>query len=123
MSNEIELVDLVDASGKIQKKGVARDEIERYPDLHLQIAIAVAFNSEGKVLVQRRALTKNTCPGDLDHTCGALKSGETPEAAIHREALEETGLTFYDLKMVDQNLNSYNRYRYLLVARADGEPK
>jgi len=118
----MELVDLVDASGKIQKTEVPRNETEKYLDLHLQIAIAVAFNSEGKVLVQKRALTKSTCPGDLDHTCGALKSGETPMVAINREALEETGLVLSDLKVIDQRLNSYGRYRYLLVAKASGEP-
>lgn len=122
MTKETELVDLVNASGQIQLSGIPRTEIEHHPDLHLQIIIAVIFNDEGKVLAQRRALTKSTCPGDIDHVCGAIGSGETPETATTRESLEETGLKVKNLKVVEQGVNSYNRYRYLLVGVANGEP-
>jgi len=122
MSKETEIVDLVDASGQIQKRGVPRVEVEKYTDLHLQIVIAVIFDYAGRILAQKRALTKSTCPGDIDHVCGAVKSGETPEMATARESLEETGLKVKNLKIVEQGVNSYNRYRYLLVGVANGEP-
>jgi len=122
MIKEVELVDLVDASGKIQKKSVPRTEIEQNPDLHLQIVIAVIFDDDGRVLAQKRALTKSTCPGDVDHVCGAIMAGETPETATARESLEETGLRIHDLKIVEQGVNSYKRFRYLLAGVAEGEP-
>lgn len=122
MSNERELVDLVDANGEIKEIGVPRNEIDKRLGHYLQIVIAVVFDESGKVLVQKRALTKSTCPGDLDHTCGAIKSGETPEEATTREALEETGLKFEDLKIIGQKLNGYSRYRYLIVGKSNGEP-
>jgi 8-oxo-dGTP pyrophosphatase MutT (NUDIX family) len=125
MGKEIELVDLVDASGQIQKRGVSRTKAEQdpSPDLHLQIAIAVVFDDLGRVLVQKRALTKKSCPGDLDHVCGAVKTGETPEEAAVREGFEETGLEIHCLRIVEQGLNSYHRFRHLLVGLARGEPK
>jgi len=122
MSKEIELVDLVDASGQIKKKRVPRTDAGEFLNLHLQIAVAVVFDDEGRILCQRRALTKSTCPGDIDHVCGAIKSGETPEIAIKREGLEETGLEINRLKTVEQGVNSYNRFRYLLTGVANGEP-
>jgi 8-oxo-dGTP pyrophosphatase MutT (NUDIX family) len=122
MGKENEIVDLVDVSGQIMKKGIPRPEAEQHPGLYLQIVIAVIFDDAGKVLVQKRALTKRTCPGDLDHVCGAVESGETPEMATTRESLEETGLNVHDLKIVEQKLNSYGRFRYLLAGIANGEP-
>ncbi len=50
-------------------------------------------------------------------------SGETPEAAVTREALEETGVKPLNLKIVAQGLNKYNRYRYLLLGESDDEPR
>ncbi|OGM26847.1 hypothetical protein A2627_05525 [Candidatus Woesebacteria bacterium RIFCSPHIGHO2_01_FULL_39_28] len=121
MSKEIELVDLVDASGQIKKKAIPRSEAEQHPNLHLQIVIAAIFDYAGQLLVQRRALTKSTCPGDIDLVCGAVVSGETPEKAAIRESLEETGIEPKNLKVVQSGVNSYSRFRYLLIGEADGE--
>ena len=62
MSEELEFVDLVDASGTIQKKGVPRSEADSYPDLHLQIVIGVIIDKEGRILVHQRAKTKKVNP-------------------------------------------------------------
>ena len=122
MGKEIELTDLVDANGIIKKQGIPRNEIDSYPDLHLQIAIAVIFNKSGEILVQKRAIAKSSEAGKIDHVCGSVISGETPEEAAIRESKEETGIDPNNVKVVDKGLNKYNRYRYLLVGESDSQP-
>lgn len=117
-----ERVDLVDANGVIQKRAVLRSEVGQHPDLHLQIVIGVISNGSGEVLVHRRAQGKKVNPGDIDHVCGGVMSGESPEQAVIREAEEETGLTPSNLKLITKGLNSYSRYRYLYSGRAEGNP-
>lgn len=117
-----ELVDLVNASGEIVERGVTRDDTEHRDGLHLQIVIAVVFNGLGQVLVHERAATKKVNPGDIDHVCGGILAGETPERAAVREAEEEVGVTLANLRMVRKGVNSYNRYCYLLVGKSDQEP-
>ncbi len=122
MNKEIELVDLVDASGIIKKHSIPRSETDSYPDLHLQIVIAVVLDKEGRMLVHKRAQTKRVNPGDIDHVCGGVMSGETPEEAAEREAVEETGVKPLNLKIVAQGVNKYNRYRYLLLGESNDQP-
>ena len=119
---EIEFVDLVDSLGIIRRKSVPRSETNSYPNLHLQIVIGVVFDKSGRILVHKRAMTKKVNPGDIDHICGGIMSGETPEIAAVREAKEETGIEPYKLRVVAKGINKYNRFSYLLVGRADGEP-
>jgi len=122
MNKEVELVDLVDASGIIQKQRIPRSEVDSYPDLHLQIVIGVVLDKKGRMLVHKRAQTKRVNPGDIDHICGGVMSGETPEVAAAREAVEETGVKPLNLKIVSQGVNKYNRYRYLLLGESNDEP-
>jgi len=122
MDTKIELVDLVDASGKIQKSGIPRSEVELYPDLHMQIVIGVFLNKEGLLLVHQRSKTKKVNPGDIDHVCGGIISNETPIEAVIRESLEETGVKPINLKIVSQGINKYNRYRYLIAGESNEEP-
>jgi 8-oxo-dGTP pyrophosphatase MutT (NUDIX family) len=114
---------LVDESGIIKKRNIPKNEIEDYPDLHLQIVIAVIFDRDGKILIQKRSLNKSSEPGVIDHVCGALRSGEMPEQASIRESLEETRIAPSELKIVDIAVNSYNRYRFLLVGYGEGVPE
>lgn len=123
MNKEVELIDLVDASGHIQKQGIPRSDLDLYPNLHLQIVILVIFDIEsGGILVQKRAQTKKTNPGYIDHVCGGITSGETPEEAAVRESIEETGIHPFNLMEVTKGINKYNRYRYLLVGESDSKP-
>ncbi|MBR5048593.1 MAG: NUDIX domain-containing protein [Erysipelotrichaceae bacterium] len=51
------------------------------------------FSSDGRLLCQRRSLTKPTYPYFWDVTVGgAALAGETSQQAVHREVLEEIGL-------------------------------
>jgi 8-oxo-dGTP pyrophosphatase MutT (NUDIX family) len=117
-----ELIDLVNSSGHIVKTNVERDDAAHYDGLHMQIVIAVIRNAAGKYLVHQRAHTKKVNPGDIDHVCGGMHAGETPEATTEREAKEEGGVHITEAKVVHAGVNEYNRWRYLVTAYTDDEP-
>ena len=119
---KIELVDLVDKTGTIQKQKILRKDADSHNGLYLPIIIGVIFNPNGEILVQKRALAKKVNPGDIDLICGGIRSGETPEEAAIREAIEETGIAPTDLQIIAQGVNNYNRYRYLLIGNSSEDP-
>ena len=121
MNKEIELVDLVDSSGNIQRRSIPRSETDLHPDLHLQIIIGIVFDEKGRILVQKRAQTKQVNPGDVDLVCGGILSGETPEEAFIRESQEETGVRPGSLMVIAKGVNKYNRYRYLVIGESNDE--
>ncbi len=123
MEEETEFVDLVDDKGIIRELDIPRSKINTYPNLHLQIAIGVIFDDGGKILVERRSLTKSTEAGKIDHVCGAIQSGESPEQAISRESIEETGILPINLKTISRELNLYGCYKYLLVGEVHDNPE
>ena len=56
---------------------------------------ACIFNAEGKMLLQRRQLTKDRYPGLWDVSAGGfVKAGEVSAEAVSREISEELGLIF-----------------------------
>lgn len=51
------------------------------------------FNSRGNFLLQKRSLTKDTCPGTwTSSVCGHVDAGESYQEAVAREIREEIGL-------------------------------
>lgn len=42
----MELVDLVDSARRIKQTGIPRTEVDRFPDLYLQIVIVVIFDRQ-----------------------------------------------------------------------------
>ncbi|WP_144122444.1 NUDIX domain-containing protein [Catellatospora sichuanensis] len=117
-----ELVDLVDAAGTVVRPGVARDDQERHDGAYLQIIVAVLLDGSGRALVNQRGPGKMIAPGRFNHVCGAVRSGEDPEQAALREAVEETGLAVERLTLLRHGINSYGRYCYLYAGLVDGEP-
>lgn len=117
-----ELIDLVDPNGAIVQSSVPRDDAAEYEGLHMQIVIAVIQNKAGKFLVHKRSMQKRVNPGDIDHVCGGMYSGETPEAAVVREAREEGGVSIGNSKIIHASVNEYNRYRYLIAATSNDTP-
>jgi len=117
-----ELIDLVNSNGEIAQRAIERDDADKYNDLYMQIVIAVVKNGRGEVLVHQRAKTKRVNPGDIDHVCGGILSGETPEDAAIREAKEEVGIKPDKLEIVRQGINTYGRYCYLLSGFSEAQP-
>lgn len=85
-----EFVILVDENdretGKMEKMQAHMEAV-----LHRAFSVFI-FNSEGKLLLQRRALTKYHSPGLWTNTCCSHpRPGETTAAAAHRRMVEEMG--------------------------------
>lgn len=85
-----ELLDIVDATDKVIGRG-RNDMIHALHLAHRGIHVFV-MSSGGDLLVQRRALGKQTYPGFLDVSVGGqVRAGETYEEAAARELDEELG--------------------------------
>ena len=86
-----ELVDHVDDDDNVVGV-VTRAEMRSRRLLHRAVSIAV-FSSDGRLLVHRRADTKDVWPGQWDMAAGGVVSaGESYERAAERELAEELGV-------------------------------
>ena len=87
----MELWDLYDKArqplGKTHVRGVPLKKGE----YHLVVFVWV-FNSQGQVLMTKRAPEKQSYPNLWEHTGGSVLAGESSLAAIRRELFEETGI-------------------------------
>ncbi|MGJ8638271.1 MAG: NUDIX hydrolase [Opitutaceae bacterium] len=91
VTNAQELFDVVDAEDTVLRVE-QRSVVHREKLFHRAVHVFV-FNSEGKLFLQRRSLTKDTAPGKWVSSCsGHVDSGETYDAAAPRELAEEIGL-------------------------------
>ena len=108
-----ELRDLYDInSDKTDKTYYKGDKIPEgyYP----MVVMVVIRNSDGKFLMQRRALTKG---GDWGVTGGHPKSGETPIEGIITEVKEELGLDFSNEEFIlyDSGCDGKDCYKMYFV--------
>jgi len=89
----IEWFDIVDENGNVTGKATRPQCHNGSKLLHPVVHVHV-FNSKGKLLLQKRKLTKDIQPGKWDTSVGGhIQSGEALEDAIQREVLEEIGIT------------------------------
>ncbi len=98
-----ELVDVVDRQDRVLRV-VTRSEMRRDRLRHRAVFIAIS-DGEGRILVHRRALTKDIWPGWLDIAVGGVvASGETYDEAAERELAEEVGLSGTLLRSLDEGV-------------------
>lgn len=91
-----ELVDVVDDDDRVVAT-VTRATMRAHRLQHRAVSIAV-FSTDGRLLVHRRADTKDVWPGMWDIAAGGvLASGEEWEHAARRELAEELGIEAVEL--------------------------
>lgn len=82
---------------------------------------------DDKVLVAHRSADDDLLPGYWELVGGGVELGETPENAVVREAMEETGLTvkpvkrYYDYSFVNER--GWQRRATAFVCELEGEDK
>jgi len=87
-----ELVDVVDDDDNVIGV-VTRREMRAHRLLHRAVSIAV-FSTDGRLLIHRRADTKDVWPGQWDMAAGGVVgSGEEYDDAARRELEEELGVS------------------------------
>ena len=65
------------------------------------VVVAFLIERDGRLLMLRRSATRDHAPGEWEPGSGRVESGETPQAAVHREAREETGLEVEIVRALD----------------------
>lgn len=95
-----ELVVLLDDSGKEIGEAPKRTVHGSNTPLHLAFSCYL-LDSEGRLLVTRRAVSKRTWPGVWTNSfCGHPAPGEEPSTAVHRRAKQELGARIASLELV-----------------------
>lgn len=92
--NPNEIFDIVDASDRVIGQAT-RAEVHAQKLFHRAVHILI-FTPGGNVILQRRSLAKDTCPGLLSSSCaGHVDAGETYDFAAIRELEEELGIDMH----------------------------
>lgn len=107
------------------------EKIKAHEDGKLHRAFSIfVFNTEGKLLLQRRALSKYHCGGLWTNTCCSHpRKGELLEKAVHRRLKEEMGFdcelkeifSFLYKAEFDNGLTE-NELDHVFIGIFEGEP-
>ncbi len=85
---------------------------------------ALITDGAGRIYVQRRSLNRDLFPGCWDLVGGHAEAGETVEAALAREVLEETGWRLIELgpvvELIDWQAGGVARREIDLLVRVAG---
>src|SRR5512135_642118 len=102
--NEREMLEIVDSDGNVL--GLAeRSELHGNPALIHRVVHVLVFDTHGRLLLQKRSLSKDVAPGKWDTSVGGhVNPGEDIESAALREMREELGMAGVELNFL---------YRYL----------
>lgn len=99
LQNE-EWFDIVTPKGEIIGNA-PRSAVHGNPELLHPVVYSHIINSKGELFLQKRADSKETYPGLWDTGIGGhIRTGESIEHAIHREAEEELGISFANFKLL-----------------------
>ena len=100
MNHDGELVVLLDEDGHAVGTADKRGVHHAGTPLHLAFSVHL-FDDDGRVLVTRRALTKQTFPGVWTNSCcGHPAPGEEHADAVRRRVRQELGVDVTDLRLV-----------------------
>jgi isopentenyl-diphosphate delta-isomerase type 1 len=92
MSEDDEILERVNEAGEVIGRAT-RAECHADPALIHRAVHLLVFDAEGRLLLQKRSASKRIQPSRWDSSVGGhVDPGESPEAAIRREAEEELGL-------------------------------
>jgi 8-oxo-dGTP diphosphatase len=87
------------------------------PPARFLVVVVFVIERDGHVLLLRRSPAKDHAPGEWETGSGGVESGETPEAAVVREAREETGL---EVEVLGPPIDSFHYHRGAERAEAIG---
>lgn len=114
-----EIFDIVDEEDRVIGQA-PRSRCHGDPSLIHRVAHVLVFDSAGRLLLQKRAMTKDIQPGRWDTSVGGhLDPGESYLAAARREMKEELGihgmpLTFLYHSRIRNEIESENVATYLV---------
>jgi isopentenyldiphosphate isomerase len=117
-----EMFDRVDLDDRVIGR-VRRGDAHRDPTLIHRSVQVVVFTSDGRVLLQRRAATKDLFPGYLCASAsGHVMAGDDYDQTARRELIEELGvmtaITYLDKALVRSEMET--EITALFLARCDG---
>lgn len=81
----------------------------------IEVAAAIIEDGEGRMLIARRAPGKSQA-GMWEFPGGKLEPGESPEACLHRELLEEMGIEIEPYAYFGVNEHDYGAVTIRLLA-------
>jgi isopentenyldiphosphate isomerase len=107
-----EILEVVDNSGQV--RGLARrSEIHGNPSLIHRVIHILIFDKRGRLLLQKRSMSKDVAPGKWDTSVGGhVNPGENTLEAAKREMREELGISDCEL---------FYKYSYLFTNHFESE--
>lgn len=91
-----ERIDIYDSNRHLTGKTIARSDAFLREGEFMLYALAVIFDTHGKLLITQRVDTKHWAPGCWEVPGGGVLAGETSAQAVVREVREEVGLDVSD---------------------------
>jgi nucleoside triphosphatase len=74
------------------------------------ISVGVIQNAQGEFLICKKPARRGVFPGQWGLPGGGIEDGETPEAALRRELLEEVGLAVEEIQPLFFSFGRYVKY-------------